>query len=54
MDQISSNYSRSITPLLPHKSSHVNFPDSVDLFKIPDVDELFWKEHIEAGLQNNF
>ena len=54
MDQISSNYSRSITPLLPHESSHVNFPDSVDLFKIPDVDELFWKEHIEAGLQNNF
>ena len=36
------------------KSSHVNFPYSVDLFKIPDIDEPFWKGHIEAGLQNNF
>ena len=30
------------------------YPDSVDLFKIPDVNEPFWKGHIEAGLQNNF
>ena len=26
----------------------------MDLFKIPDVDESFLTEHIEAGLQNNF
>ena len=40
--------------LSPYKSSHVIFADTVDLFKIPDVDELFWKGHTEAGLQNNF
>ena len=33
----------------------INFPDSVELFKtVPDVDEPFWKGHIEAGHQNNF
>ena len=32
----------------------INFPDSVELFKIPDVDDPFWKGHIEAGHQNNF
>ena len=30
------------------------FPEAVDLFKIPDVDEPFWKGLIEAGIQNNF
>ena len=49
-------YGRNIMKLLllsPHKSSHANFPYSVDSFKIPDVDEPFWKGHIEAGLKNN-
>ena len=26
--------------------------EAVDLFKIPDVDEPFWKGLIEVGLQN--
>ena len=37
-----------------HKSTHVNFADTVDLFKIPDEDEPFWKGHAEASLQNTF
>ena len=40
--------------LSPHKSWHVNFADTVDLFKIPDVDELFWKAHMDAGLKKKF
>ena len=40
--------------LSPHKSSHVDFADTVDLFKIPDEEEPFCKALIEAGLQNRF
>ena len=35
-------------------SQYVNFADTVDLFKILDVDEPFWKGHMDAGLQNKF
>ena len=31
-----------------------NTADTGDLFKIPDVEQPFWKGYIEAGLQNNF
>ena len=40
--------------LIQYRFLYVNFPDTVDLFKIPDVDVPFWKGHVEAGLQNNF
>ena len=42
--------------LSPQKSSHGTFLDSltVDLFKIPDVDEPFRKGHMDAGLQSKF
>ena len=50
------SYGRNIIKLLSLNNSrffhinhhtYANIPDKVDLFKIPDVDEPFWTEHIQ-------
>ena len=39
--KILANYSLNNSRFSPHKSSHVNFPDTVGLFKTQDVDKPF-------------
>ena len=53
--ETSSNYSVKLS-LSPHKSSHGTFLDSltVDLFKIPDVNQWLKRRHGAPRLQSNF
>ena len=53
--EISSNYSVKLS-LSPHKSSHGTFLDSltVDLFKIPDVNQRLKRRHTAPAFQTIF